>query len=104
MSSHAGAYPLSGALPVVAVIAVSGVVALWIAAWLIRDVAHAALQKSSQEDVPRVLFALGGLLDQLRLFLPWRDNGHRVVTPRSPGDQRTTHTEEGRDLPEGGSQ
>lgn len=104
MSSIAGTYGVSGALPVVAVIAVSGVVSLWIAGWVIRDVARAALQKSSEADVPHVLVALGGLLGQLLLFLPWQHSDRRTITPPTPGDQPTAHTDSTRGHSEGGSQ
>lgn len=104
MSSRATSYAASGALPVVAVIAVSGIVALCIAGWVIRDVARAALQKSSGEDIPRVLAALGGLLEQLRLFLPWQRSSRGSITSEVRRSEPVNHTESTRDLSKGGSQ
>lgn len=104
MSSHAGPYAVSGALPIVAVIAISAIVALWIAAWLIRDVARVALQNSSQAEIPRVLLALGSLLDQLRQFLPWQSVGRRSITPEVPRDELAAHTKDTEDPSEGESQ
>ena len=95
-------YPLSAAMPVVAVIAASAIVAIAIAAWLIREVARNALEKSAQTDIPEVLTALGGLLDSLRLFLPWHSGWHRSLPADPPGNNATTHTGTSRDLPEGG--
>jgi hypothetical protein len=103
MSQHAAADAASGALPVVAVIAVSCVIALLIAGWVIRDVARSALAKSREEDVPRVIGALGGLLGQFRLFLPWQGTARRSVAPEALDDQPASHTEKSRDLPKGGS-
>jgi hypothetical protein len=104
MSSDAGGYSVAGALPVVMVVAVSGILALAIAAWLIRDVARNALERSTQADVPQVLAALGGLLDRLRLFLPWQNGRRTSLSSGAPDDQPMTHTESDRDLPAGGSQ
>jgi hypothetical protein len=67
----------SSTLPVVAIIAATCIAALCVVGWLIRDVARAALQKSSEENVPHVLVALGGLLEQFRLFLPWQGGGRK---------------------------
>jgi hypothetical protein len=104
MSPVASGYWLSGALPVVAVVAISGVVSLAIAAWLIRGVAHSALERSAQDDVPQVLAALGGLLDRLRLFLPWPGRGHEFLPTGVPSDRAASHTDSVKDLPEGGPQ
>lgn len=75
MSSYVAADAVSNALPIVVTIAVAAVVALSIAGWVIRDVARTALQKTSQDNVPHVLAALGSLLEQLRLFFPWQRGG-----------------------------
>jgi hypothetical protein len=93
----------SDALPIVVVIATAGIVALCIAAWVIRDVARLALQKSATDDVPRVLTALGGWLEQLRLFLPWQEaNSGRGVTSRD--DQANGDTDRAGNLSTGGPQ
>jgi hypothetical protein len=93
----------SGTLPIVAVIAVSGIVALCIAAWVIRDVARLALQKSAAADVPRVLAALGGWLEQLRLFLPWQEAG--AGRQGRPGDDNSvSDTGRAGNLSQGGPQ
>lgn len=104
MSWLSGTGTVSGALPVVAIIAVTGIVALYIAGWVIRDVARTALKQSSGEEVPHVLAALAGLLEQLRLFLPWQGRSRRSATPEIQDDQPTRHTENTRDLSKGGSQ
>jgi hypothetical protein len=97
-------YSVSSALPVVAVIALSGILALAIAAWLIRDVARNALERSAEADVPQVLVALATLLDRLRLFLPWQNRGNKSLPRDIPGEHLPGHTETDGDLPEGGSQ
>jgi hypothetical protein len=97
----ASATAISGALPIVGVIALSGIVALCIAAWVVRDVARFALQRSAEDDIPRVLVALGGWLEQLRLFLPWQGSGQASI-PRD--DHAVGHTDRNRDLSKGGSQ
>jgi hypothetical protein len=105
MSWLAAAYNVSGALPVVAVVAATGIIALCVAGWVIRDVARAALQKSSEENIPYVLAALGGLLEQLRMFLPWQSAGHKSVAPEPPSEQSASHTKSSsKNLSRGGSQ
>src|SRR5262249_51987116 len=99
--SPAGSAWFSGALPVVAVVAICGVVSLAIAAWLISEVARRALEKSAQNDVPQVLTALGGLLDRLRLFLPWSSRGRESLPTGGPGDRVAGDTESVKELPEG---
>jgi hypothetical protein len=69
---------ISGALPVIIVIALSTIIAVAIAAWLIREVASRAIEKTKPEDVASVVVALGALLNPLRLFLPW--SGHKCPT------------------------
>ena len=100
----AAGFVASGALPIVVVIAVSCVVALFIAAWVVRDVARLAIQRSDEQDIPRVLAALGGWLEQLRLFLPWQGGelGSRRSIP--PSDQPASDTDRTRDLSQGGTQ
>jgi hypothetical protein len=88
----------------VVVFAICGVFSLAIAAWLIRELAHTALARSAQEDVPQVLTALGGLLDKLSLLLPWSRRGRYSLSTRVPRDRTVGHTESDKDRPEGGPQ
>ena len=69
-------------------LAICGVLSLAIAAWLIRELAHAALEKSAQQDVPQVLTALSGLLDKLSLLLPWSRPARKSPLPAIP-EERT---------------
>jgi hypothetical protein len=85
------------------VIAVTSIVALCIAAWVIRDVARLALQRSAADDIPRVLAALGGWLEQLRLFLPWQEASKG--RDRAPwGDQPAIDTGQAENLSSGSPQ
>jgi len=68
-------------MPVIIVIAVSGVVALAIGARLVRDVAHMAIEKATPEGVPAVVVALSSLLRPLRMFLPWSSREERSGNP-----------------------
>ena len=83
------------------VFAICGVLSLAIAAWLIRELAHTALARSAQEDVPQVLTALSGLLDKLSLLLPWSRRGRESLPTRSLRDRAAGHTESDKDLPKG---
>jgi hypothetical protein len=67
---------VASALPVIIVIACTAIVAIAISAWLVHDVAHRAIERSSPDKVPAVVLALGSLLHPLRLFLPW--SSHRT--------------------------
>ncbi len=69
-------YDVAGALPAIIVVACTAIVAIAISAWLVRDVAHRAIERTSPEKVPAVVLALGSLLHPLRLFLPW--SGYRA--------------------------
>jgi len=73
--------PISGALPVIIVIAVSTLVAITIAAWLVYQVARRAIDKVPPEGVATVILALGALLNPLRLFLPWPNRSEPVQLP-----------------------
>jgi nitrate/nitrite transporter NarK len=62
---------LGTAFPVMLVIAGTVIAVIAISAWLVRDVAHKALDRTSPERVPAVVLALGSLLRSLPQFLPW---------------------------------
>jgi len=68
---------LASALPVVLVIAGTAIAAIAISAWLVRDVAHKALDRTCPEKVPAVVVALGSLLRSLPQFLPWTNRSSR---------------------------
>jgi hypothetical protein len=104
MSLLAAAYATSGTIPLVAIIAATGIVALGVAGWVIRDVARTALQKSSEENVPHVIAALSGLLEQLRLFLPWQSGSPKSTTSEPRDSQPVRHPEGTGKLSKGGSQ
>jgi hypothetical protein len=84
--------------------AVCGVFSLAIAAWLMRELTRAALEKSAQEDIPQVLTALSGLLDKLSLLLPWSRRGRESLPSGVPTDGTTGHTGSVKDLSQGGPQ
>jgi hypothetical protein len=69
-------YPLADALPVVVVLALSGIVAMAIAAWLVHAVARRAIEKTTPESVASVIFALGALLNSLCGIVPWTRSRH----------------------------
>jgi hypothetical protein len=71
MHPQRAVYDVASALPVIIVIACTAIVAIAISAWLVRDVAHQAIERTSPDKVPAVVLALGALLHPLRLFLPW---------------------------------
>lgn len=91
-------YPAAVVLPVVIVIAVTVVVTIVIAAWLVRDVARKAIDKTTPEGVAPVVAALGALLSPLRLFLPWSravDPGPPFADQVDPAHGRRLHNEIG---------
>lgn len=55
----------------ISVIAVSAVAAIAIVAWLIREVARRAIDKTAPDHVAPVLLALAALASPFRWFLPW---------------------------------
>jgi hypothetical protein len=71
MHAQSSAYSLGSALPVVVVIAVASIAALGIVAWLVRDVARRAIERTSPDKVDAVVRALGSLWEPLRGFVPW---------------------------------
>ncbi|MGH3159844.1 MAG: hypothetical protein ACRDNF_25170 [Streptosporangiaceae bacterium] len=77
MHPHRVVYDAASALPVTIVIACTSLVAIAISAWLVRDVARRAIERTSPDKVPAVVQALGSLLHPLRLFLPW--SGRRAA-------------------------
>ena len=83
-------YDIASALPVIIVVACTAIVAIAISAWLVRDVAHRAIERTSPEKVPAVVLALGSLLHPLRLFLPW--SGRRAE-PDSRSHSGADHDE-----------
>jgi len=103
MHPQPSTYDVANTLPVIIVIACTAIVAIAISAWLIRDVAHRAIERSSPDKVPAVLVALGSLLYPLRLFLPW--SGHRAgASPPAYGEVRhdeTLHNESSPTLQKG---
>lgn len=85
----------------VATLAICGVFSVAIAAWLVRELGRAALERSAQEDVPQVLAALGALLDKLSLLLPWSRRDRRSLPTVPAVDAANHHTEAAKGLPEG---
>ena len=77
---------VSAALPAIVVIALSSIAAIAIAAWLVREVARRAIDKTTPEDVASVVHELGALLNPLRLFLPWAGLKHLIAPKRDAGD------------------
>jgi hypothetical protein len=75
---------VASALPVIIVISCTAIVAIAISAWLVRDVAHRAIERTSPDNVPAVVLALSALLHPLRLFLPW--SGRRAGPGTLPHD------------------
>jgi hypothetical protein len=87
----------------VTALAICGVFSVAIAAWLVRELGRAALERSAQEDVPQVLAALGALLDKLSLLLPWSRRDRRSLPAVPAGDAASRNTEAAEDLLEGGA-
>jgi hypothetical protein len=95
MSQPRDTFPIPDTLPVVIVLAVSSVIAIAIAAWLVYQVARRAIDKTTPEGVAAVILALATLLNPLRLFLPWStpsDPPQAQVPPSDPG-QVSPHNE-----------
>jgi hypothetical protein len=93
---------ISGALPVIIVIALSAIIAVAIAAWLIREVAQRAIEKTTPEGVAAVVLALGALLNPLRLFLPWSSARSPAELKDPVGSARISpHNENSSDRPQG---
>ena len=95
MHPQPAAAEVASTLPVIIVVACTVVAALAISAWLVRDVAHRAIDRTNPDKVAAVVSALGSLLHPLRLFLPWSDR--RASAGRScdacPGHSETLHNE-----------
>jgi hypothetical protein len=79
MQPQLAANASSSALPVAIVVACTAIVCLGIAAWLVREVALRAIDRSSPEKVAAVVQALGSILRALGVFLPW--SGRDTVGP-----------------------
>jgi hypothetical protein len=105
MHPQPSVYDVASALPVIIVVACTAVVAIAISAWLVHDVAHRAIERTSPEEVPAVVQALGTLLHPLRGFLPW--SGLRAARdPTMRGDagrDRARHNKSSPALQNGGS-
>lgn len=88
-------YSISAALPVIIVIAISAIAAIAIAAWLVREVASRAIDKTTPESVASVVHELGTLLNPLRLFLPWSSPRCPIEPPENPSGvaQTSLHNE-----------
>lgn len=95
-------YDSAGALPVIIVVASTTIIAIAISAWLVRDVAHRAIERTSPEKVPAVVLALGSLLHPLRLFLPWSSRDARPSLPLGNDQDESPHNEDS-PTPQGGS-
>lgn len=65
--------PLTDALPVVCVIAASGVVVVIVLAWLLHDVAARAIARCEPDQVAPVVLALSSLVSRFRWMWPWSD-------------------------------
>jgi hypothetical protein len=102
MHAQPSVYDAAGALPVIIVIACTTIIAIAISAWLVRDVARRAIERTSPERVPAVVLALGSLLHPLRLFLPWSSRGARPSLPLGSDLDESAHNENS-PAPQGGS-
>jgi hypothetical protein len=89
MYAQSPIYNVGMALPVILVIAGTTIVALGIAAWLVREVALRAIERTSPDKVPAVVQALAALLHPFRLFLPW--SSHQAAPDRPPADGPCQH-------------
>src|SRR5437660_11255254 len=90
MHPQRAVYDVASALPVIIVIACTAIVGIAISAWLVRDVAHQAIKRTTPDKVPAVVLALGALLHPLRLFLPWspRRGGPDVLPHDGDPDEK----------------
>ena len=85
--------PFTSVLPVVCVVAVSAVAVVIVVAWLVREVALRAIEKSTPDQVASVVLALAALVSPFRWIWPWSDRRplvSRDETERQPalGDSR----------------
>jgi hypothetical protein len=85
MQAQSSVYNLGSALPVVVVIAVASIAALGIVAWLVRDVARRAIERTSPDKVDAVVRALGSLWEPLRGFVPWSGRADMADHPPRHG-------------------
>lgn len=93
MHPQPSAYDAASALPVIIVVACTTIIAIAISAWLVRDVAHRAIERTSPDNVPAVVLALGALLHPLRLFLPWSSRGKGQGLPPDSDQGKAPHNE-----------
>jgi len=95
-------YPAPGMLPVIIVIAISAIVAMAIAAWLVHQVALKAIDKTTPEEVAPVILALAAWLNPLRQFLPWSRPDKQDRQPSDTYDltQAQPHNEMSPELPQ----
>jgi hypothetical protein len=104
MHPQRAAYDIASALPVIIVIACTAIIGIAISAWLVRDVAHQAIKRTTPDKVPSVVLALGALLHPLRLFLPWSGGRAGPGMLRNDGDQgEALHNENSSALQKGSS-
>jgi hypothetical protein len=70
---------LASALPVVCVVACSSLVAVFIVAWLVREVAVRAIERATPDQVAAVIVALTGLVSPFCWIWPWSGKIRRSV-------------------------
>ncbi len=81
-------HTISSSVPMIIGISASAIVLITvvaIAAWLVRDIAEKALDKTPPDSVAPVVLALGALLDALHRFLPWSKSGDRAWLSNANG-------------------
>jgi hypothetical protein len=102
MQAQRAVYDVSSALPVIIVVACTAIVAIAISAWLVRDVARRAIERTSPDKVPAVVLALGSLLHPLHLFLPWSGRWGPGSRPSGANDpEEVLNTKNSPALPKG---
>lgn len=102
MSDATGPSSFPDELSVIIVIAVSGIAAMIIAAWLVYQVARRAIDKATPDGVAAVVLALAALLNPLRQFLPWSPPGEtpRTQLPVSQQERILPHNEVSLEAPQ----
>jgi hypothetical protein len=91
-------HAITNALPMIILAATGAIVVLVvvaIAAWLVRDIAEKAINKTTPDGVASVVLALGTLLDPLHRFLPWSAMTNRASLPGDCGGSTSGSADNG---------
>lgn len=93
--------PTAGALPLLGVALGGAIIGIAIVAWLVREIASLAIEKSEPDHVADVVSALAALISAFRFFLPWSKAQALTRLPPRHKSRQPLHNELNDELPEG---